>query len=166
MIRINSKFRSANSHKSIFSSILLRNFNLYFIDFLIWKLYKTDEIESISEEIKKLKEKINDLKNLFSQFKFKALNSKEHLFPQSKAKDFDIVDDDLNSIGNLCLISSSQNSSGNNDLPVAKKKSFATDISSLKRLIMFNSFTNEVWGSNEIKKHELEINSLIDFYLK
>lgn len=134
-------------------------FNLYFIDFLLWKLYKTDEV---SDSLKPLKDKIEKLKGQFNNFKFKSLNSKEHLFPQSKASDFGISSENLNGIGNLCLISTSQNSSGNKDLPSAKKKSFGTDNSSLKRLIMFESFENDKWGEEQIERHKQEIEELIN----
>jgi uncharacterized protein with ParB-like and HNH nuclease domain len=137
-------------------------YNLYFIDFLLWKLYK-EEVQGNSETFTEgtLKDKVSKNRDLFNTFKFKSLSSKEHLFPQSKANDFNINNDDLNGIGNLCLISSSQNSSGNKDLPEAKKKSFSNDNSSLKRLIMFESFENDKWETKQIQYHEKEINELI-----
>ncbi len=119
-------------------------------------------MESVGADLKPLKAKIDGLKNLFNTFKFRQLNSREHLFPQSKAEDFKI--DNLNEIGNLCLISTSQNSSGNKDLPIAKRKSFGNDNSSLKRLIMFASFESDKWETPQIKKHEEEIMALIDFF--
>lgn len=137
-------------------------YNLYFIDLLLWKLYKTeDEID----ELTALKNKIENVKKHFSTFKFRQLNSKEHLFPQARAEDFGIGYDDLNDIGNLCLISTSQNSSGNEGLPIAKKKRFENDNSSLKRLIMFESFDeNDNWNSKKMQNHTREINDLIQYY--
>ncbi|AEF82235.1 DUF262 domain-containing protein [Leadbettera azotonutricia] len=143
-------------------------FNLYFIDFLLWKLYIT-EVQSkegnyqYQEPLLELKQKIFKKRSLFNTFKFRQLSSKEHLFPQAKSNDFNVAYDCLNCIGNLCLISSSQNSQGNKDMPIAKKKSFESDNSSLKRLIMFESFEDDKWEQSQIEKHKEEIRNLIDW---
>lgn len=139
-------------------------YNLYFIDFLLWKLYK-EKVQGRDRNLDQdetLEAKIAKNRDLFNSFKFRSVNSKEHLFPQSKAKDFGIPPECLNGIGNLCLISNSQNSSGNKDLPAAKKKSFSNDNTSLKRLIMFESYNKEDnWGMAEIAKHAQEIEDLL-----
>lgn len=140
-------------------------FNLYFIDFLLWKLYK---IEEVNENLKSLKSKIDKLKNEFHNFKFKQLNSKEHLAAQSNPSSASIPLDELNGIGNLCLISTSQNSAGNKENPNDKKKRFIypkPDNSSLKRLIMFESYENDKWETEQINKHKMEIDILIDNYI-
>lgn len=133
-------------------------FNFYFIDFLLWKLYKTEEV---SENLKSLKSKIDNLKGQFNNFKFRQISSREHLFSQEHAKRYAIDEEIYNGIGNLCLISTSQNSAGNKENPSDKKKMFQHDNSSLKRLIMFESFENDKWGEEQIKKHEEEIQKLI-----
>lgn len=132
-------------------------YNLYFIDLLLWKLYKTEDIQ---ENLKSLKNKIDNLKGQFHTFKFKQLNSKEHLFPQASIHQLD--DDVLDGIGNLCLISTSQNSAGNKENPTDKKERFKSDNSSLKRLIMFESFENDKWEIEQIQRHEKEIGTLIN----
>lgn len=134
-------------------------FNLYFIDFLLWKLYKTEEV---NENLKPLKSKIDNLRNQFNNFKFRQISSREHLFSQEHAKRYSIDEEVYNGIGNLCLISTSQNSSGNKENPTDKKKMFQHDNSSLKRLIMFESFENDKWGEEQIKKHQEEIQELIN----
>jgi uncharacterized protein with ParB-like and HNH nuclease domain len=134
-------------------------FNLYFIDFLLWKLYKEENIDT---SLQSLKDKINKHKDLFNTFKFKQISSREHLFSQEHAKRYSIDETIYNGIGNLCLISTSQNSAGNKENPTDKKKMFQNDNSSLKRIIMFESFENE-WKKEQIKKHEEEINLLIDW---
>ena len=135
-------------------------FNLYFIDFLLWKLYKTDEV---SDSLKPLKDKIDKLKRHFVNFKFKSLNSKEHLFSQSQSiLHFGEVKEFINGIGNLCLISTSENSSGNKENPTEKKLRFADKNSSLKRLIMFESYENDKWEEEQINKHKTEIEILIN----
>lgn len=134
-------------------------FNLYFIDFLLWKLYKT---ENVNEKLESLKSKIDNLKNQFYNFKFRQISSREHLFSQEHAKRYSIEEEVYNGIGNLCLISTSQNSAGNKENPTDKKKMFLHDNSSLKRLIMFVAFENDKWEAEQIKKHEVEINELIN----
>lgn len=146
-------------------------FNLYFIDFLLWKFYTEDVKgkESITNDISykysSLKTKIIEQKKLFDSFKFKQLNSKEHLAAQSNPTSINIPKDVLNGIGNLCLISTSQNSAGNKENPNDKKIRFRDDNSSLKRIIMFDSFENNKWETEQIKKHELEIIELINKFL-
>lgn len=149
-----SKFNKENlSYPSI--SI----FNLYFIDFLLWKLYKT---EKVNEKLELLKGKIDNLKSQFYNFKFRQISSREHLFSQEHAKRYSIEEEVFNGIGNLCLISTSQNSAGNKENPTDKKKMFQHDNSSLKRLIMFESFEYDKWEAEQIKKHEVEIIELIN----
>lgn len=136
-------------------------YNLYFIDFLLWKLYKTEEEK---ENLKSLKNKINKLKGQFNNFKFRKISSREHLFSQEHAKRYSIDESVYNGIGNLCLISTSQNSAGNKENPIDKKKMFLQDNSSLKRLIMFESYENDKWETEQISKHNTEIQLLIDDY--
>lgn len=134
-------------------------FNLYFIDFMLWKLYKTEEV---SENLKSLKSKIDNLKSQFNNFKFRQISSREHLFSQEHAKRYSIDEEVYNGIGNLCLISTSQNSAGNKENPTDKKKMFQHDNSSLKRLIMFESYEYDKWETEQINKHKTEIENLIN----
>jgi uncharacterized protein with ParB-like and HNH nuclease domain len=134
-------------------------FNLYFIDFLLWKLYKTEEV---NENLKSLKNKIDKLKGQFNTFKFRQISSREHLFSQEHAKRYSIDEGVYNGIGNLCLISAFQNSAGNKENPTDKKKMFINDNSSLKRLIMFKSYENDKWETEQINKHKTEIEILIN----
>lgn len=137
-------------------------YNLYFIDFQLWKLYKTEEV---NVELKSLKSKIDKLKDQFNNFKFRQISSREHLFSQEHAKRYSIDEEIYNGIGNLCLISTSQNSAGNKENPIDKKKMFLHDNSSLKRLIMFESYENDKWETDQINKHKKEIEILIDNYI-
>lgn len=142
----------------------VRIFDLYFIDFLLWKLYKA---ENVDKNLKPLKDKIDEeLKDSFNKFKFRQLNSREHLLSQEHAKRYSIEENVYNGIGNLCLISTSQNSAGNKENPIDKKKMFKDDNSSLKRLIMFESYQDDKWETEQIKEHEKEIKSLIEYYVK
>lgn len=135
-------------------------FNFYFIEFLLWRKYKV-EIQGITSnnpfDSETLEYKIFEKKNLFNNFKFRQLNSKEHLYPQSYKKI-----KNSNSIGNLCLISTNQNSQGNKESPENKRDRYKDENSSLKRLIMFQSFDSDTWKEGQIQKHEEEIITLLN----
>ena len=143
-------------------------FNLYFIDFLLWRLYaenikgKETYVDDNSDELNNLKKKILKQKVSFNSFKFKQVSSREHLFSQAQAELYSINNDIINGIGNLCLISTSQNSAGNKENPTEKRKRFINDNSSLKRVIMFESYENDKWEADQIIKHKEEIEILID----
>lgn len=156
------KFKE-NSERDLLSYPNIRILDLYFIDFLLWKLYKT---ENVNVNLKSLKTKMEKWKNGFNSFKFKQLNSREHLLSQEHAKRYYIEEKIYNGIGNLCLISTSQNSAGNKENPIDKKEMFKDDNSSLKRLIMFESYQDDKWETEQIKEHEKEIKSLIEYYVK
>ncbi len=145
-------------------------FNLYFIDFLLWKLYaeniqgKESFVDDNSDTLNNLKRKISNQRSLFNSFKFRQISSREHLFSQEHAKRYSIDEEVYNGIGNLCLISTSQNSKGNKENPSDKKKMFLNDNTSLKRLIMFESFENDKWEKDQISNHQSDIESLIKYY--
>lgn len=149
-------------------------FNLYFIDFLLWKLYaehiqgQDNFSDVISDKLNNLKKKISNQKEMFRDFKFKQVNSKEHLFSQSQSYlHFGKVEDFVNGIGNLCLISTFENSSGNKENPTEKKIRFKGKNSSLKRLIMFETYDeNDKWEEDQIIKHKEEIDTLIEFFFE
>jgi hypothetical protein len=141
-------------------------FNLYFIDFLLWKLYKEQvrNLDKIPDDakMKTLKEKIFRQRDLFNFFRFKQVNSREHLYSQELARMYKIKPEVYHGIGNLCLISTTQNSEGNKLNPTDKKQKFKDKKSSLKLRIMFESFEDDKWEPEQIKKHEEEIMELIN----
>lgn len=145
-------------------------FNLYFIDFMLWKLYaeniKGKEAFAVdnSDTLNNLKKKIFNQRKLFNLYKFRQISSREHLFSQEHGKRYSISEEVFNGIGNLCLISTSQNLAGNKENPSDKKKMFQHDNSSLKRLIMFESYENDKWEIDQICKHKQEIEELIKYY--
>jgi len=134
----------------------------YFIEYLLWRLYK--EENDLPQNLYELKKKINNKKKAFNDFKFKYIYSREHLLSQASGALNKIDENILNGIGNLCLISTSQNSEGNKESPADKKTRFKNDISSLKRIIMFESFDN-IWNEENIQNHEKEIRALLTHYV-
>lgn len=152
-------------------------FNLYFIDFLLWKLYDSDVknktiLKSVNDQdpnymLNVLMWKMSEMKEPFNTFKFRQISSREHLLSQEHGKRYKIEEKIYNGIGNLCLISTSQNSAGNKENPIDKRKMFGKDNTSLKRIIMFGSFDkdSDTWGTAQIQDHEKMIEALINFSL-
>jgi len=145
-------------------------FNLYFIDFLLWKLYAEKKkglekyVDDDTDELNGLKKKIDNRKKQFNSFKFTQLSSREHLLSRSQGDLQQVGAEVVNGIGNLCLISASDNSSGNKESPGQKRDRFKGKNSSLKRLIMFEGFEGEKWGKPQIEAHKKEIMDLIKHY--
>lgn len=153
-------------------------FNLYFIDFLLWKLYDSDVknktiLKSVNDQdpnymLNVLMWKMSEMKEPFNTFKFRQISSREHLLSQEHGKRYKIEEKIYNGIGNLCLISTSQNSAGNKENPIDKRKMFVKDNTSLKRIIMFGSFDkdSDTWGTAQIQDHEKMIEALINIEFK
>lgn len=131
--------------KSSFDENLLKygqiknNLVFNYIDYLLWK--------------------INKIK--YSDFEFSSRSSVEHYYPQNPHSG-DIINDEniLNCIGNLCLISHSNNSKLSNNLPIAKKGHYENSKSkdSIKQMEMMKE---NKWYIDEIKKHNHFIINLL-----
>lgn len=86
-------------------------------------------------------------------FKFTFRTSVEHYYPQNPMENIKILNDDiLNCFGNLCLISSSENSRLSNFTPKAKKDFYTKQNNkSIKQEKMMQE--NE-WAEEEISNHQ------------
>ena len=151
----------------------------YYFEYMLWEIYydyvKGEDKVVRPEAISPILTKIDKVKGHFRSFYFKQLPSKEHLLPQSKKSSIDIdkilapdkKDEEqekiLHCFGNLCLISSYENSSANNEHPKYKKESFYNN-TSLKRLMMFETFSGNEWNTQDIKQHQEEMEALLKFY--
>lgn len=96
-------------------------------------------------------------KNQSSDFKFTARNSVEHYYPQNPIGGglSDELAKVIDSFGNLCLITHSQNSSLGNKMPSEKKAGYDVkrySLLSLKQQRMFE-YNAETWGAKEIMEH-------------
>lgn len=151
----------------------------YYFEYMLWEVYYDyvkgeDKIDS-PKAIKCITNRIKEVRDQFNKFYFRQLSSKEHLLPQSKKGSIDIdkmlptdkQDEErekiLHSFGNLCLISSSENSSANKEHPEYKKELFYNN-TSLKRLMMFETFSGNEWNTQEIEIHQEEMKNLLNFY--
>lgn len=128
-----------------------------FIDYILWT--KRDE-----EQFKKV---FSDAKN----FKFRYRQSIEHWYPQNpneKENDLEKLDDDhLHSIGNLCIITQSQNSKFSN-LPPKSKANWKNDFSdqSLKLQWMKHiTDKSETWSEKEIEKMSESITNYVNDFI-
>ena len=154
----------------------------YYLEYILWEIYydyvRGEDKVVRPEVISPILTKIDRVKGSFSSFYFRQLSSKEHLLSQNKIStikvdenlSFDKQEKErekiLHCFGNPCLISSSENSSANKEHPEYKKESFYNN-TSLKRLMMFETFSGTdhmKWNTEEIEEHQKEMNILLDFY--
>ena len=119
-------------------------FLLNFIDYLYWLASKQEK-------------SIVRFANKISDFQFRYYNSVEHHLPKS----YKNTDVDMDSIGNLCLISRHKNSSLNDKGPEEKAK--IEEGLQPKRLIMYRiTRAKQHWGKVEIEEHQKDIEDLLD----
>ncbi len=104
---------------------------------------------------------LDDRHGVIKNFKFTQRGSVEHFYAQQvEVADSKLDDENLHHFGNLCLISSSKNSSIGNRLPSAKSDYFMPEIIKgkidiLKLYLMIQLFEKEGdWREAQIKKHE------------
>ena len=151
----------------------------YYLEYILWEIYydyvRGEDKVVRPEVISLILTKIDRVKGSFSSFYFRQLSSKEHLLSQNKIStikvdenlSFDKQEKErekiLHCFGNLCLISSSENSSANKEHPEYKKELFYNN-TSLKRLMMFETFSGNEWNTQEIKQHQEEMEALLKFY--
>ena len=151
----------------------------YYFEYMLWEVYydyvRGEDKVVRPEAIKSITNRIKEVRDQFNKFYFRQLSSKEHLLPQNKISSIKVDESItlekqeeerakiLHCFGNLCLISSSENSSANKEHPEYKKKSFYNN-TSLKRLMMFETFSGNEWNTQEIKQHQEEMEVLLEFY--
>lgn len=117
----------------------------YYLDYLLWDLYYKKTPHQLQQDI-------DSCKQAFANFRFTQNNSVEHVAPQTPA-DGEAPSLLLDRFGNLCLISSSTNSSLLNRSFAEKRIIFRQHKrkESLKQAIIF---CNEEWEEDQMKAHE------------
>lgn len=111
-----------------------------YLDYLLWLRYREE----------------GDVRN----YDFTFRSSVEHFYPQNPVQGFEkLPEADLNSFGNLCLISHSKNSRLSNLSPVAKRDHYKNgDIDSIKQWLMMKKVDEtKKWFRDEIAEHEKEM---------
>lgn len=106
---------------------------------------------------------------VIKNFKFTQRSSVEHFYAQQIEGERDKLDhENLHRFGNLCLISSSKNSSIGNRLPSAKRDYFMPEIrkgkiDTLKLYLMIQTLEEEkVWKKEQILDHEKKMLDLFE----
>lgn len=96
-------------------------------------------------------------KRKYKDFEFTYRDSVEHFYPQSPIGGESV--DNVNSFGNLCLITSDMNSRLNNLLPSAKRDIWNASKSqpSIKLSKMMEMMETKEWNGNAIKKHKADM---------
>ena len=94
--------------------------------------------------------------DVVEDFKFRYYNSVEHHRPQS----YNNENVNIDSIGNLCLISRRSNSSLN-DKDAREKAKIENKKLQPKRKIMYKITQEDDWGKKQIEKHEEDIKQLL-----
>jgi hypothetical protein len=139
----------------------VQNFIFNRLDYQLWKLL--NNAEHLAEAHKELFAGVNMdyVKKRWPRFSFTFRSSVEHYYPQNPLSSQPIIKSralpmGVDTFGNLCLISHSNNSKLSNYLPTAKKEHYekSTAIESLKQVFMM-SYGN--WGPEHpelIAEHE------------
>lgn len=111
----------------------------------------------------------NSNDKVIKNFKFTQRSSVEHFYAQQIEGELDKLDhENLHRFGNLCLISSSKNSSIGNRLPSAKRDYFMPEIrkgkiDTLKLYLMIQTLEEEkVWKKEQILDHEKKMLDLFE----
>ncbi|MEJ5106650.1 DUF262 domain-containing protein [Chryseobacterium sp. MYb328] len=134
-----SKFQYSFSHNLLKYGQIKNNLVFNYIDYLLWQQNKDS----------------------YKDFAFSFRSSVEHYYPQNPISGEAIDDKEiLNCIGNLCLISHSNNSKLSNYLPQAKKEHYLNSNSkdSIKQMEMMKE---KKWYIEEIKNHNKSIIHLL-----
>ena len=116
----------------------VENFIFNYVDYLLWKVNPSD----------------------YKEFSFAFRSSVEHYYPQNPMEGiFNLTEIEdgklLDSFGNLCLVTNSENSRLSNFTPQAKKEFYLKQQNqSIKQRIMMNFYE---WNETSIKKHQEEM---------
>lgn len=124
----------------------VQNFIFNRLDYLLWRQLKKGKVfDGVNMEY--IKKRVNG-------FSFTFRTSVEHYFPQNPRVSAPLLISDMlpagvDSFGNLCLISRSDNSKLSNYLPTAKKEHYekATTVESLKQVFMMSY---KEWGPDSV----------------
>ena len=133
-------YNENNLSQQLVSGISTSHFLFNFIDYLYWQ---RDQV-------------------MLKDFEFKYWNSVEHHYPQQIAREKNMDDNILNSLGNLCLISKSVNSRLSDRTPKEKVERCESNNMGPKRQIMYATTKNHDWGVEKIKLHHEDIVQLLE----
>lgn len=137
---------SSNKNELFSDGTNTPHFLLNFIDYLYWLAYKKSKLPQYNYSC------------TFTDFSFRNYNSVEHHYPQNPVSLPAIKN--VDSIGNLCLISRHKNSSLSNRIPLEKAQ--IKDELQPKRKIMYYITNNENWDEKKIYNHFKDVENLLN----
>ena len=143
-------------------------FMLNYVDYRLWYEWKKKRTEFFGQYVESQNKDAEKLKAAFHKFVFMHRSSVEHCYPRNPEDDAKKVDerqlDKLNQLGNLCLVSHSENSRLSNLLPEAKRGKVIARLNSgrstqsLSQLIML---MHETWDASAIEIYTDKLKDLI-----
>ncbi len=129
----------------------------YKLDYCLWKKW-----------IEKDNSNFNDWKTEIKGFQFRSNRSIEHIFPQNpEDENTKWKEEDLNSFGNLALISISSNSEYNRNVFKWKQFQFKDKIDKKKgieSLKLVDIYSREIWNEEISKEHETAMLKILSNY--
>lgn len=151
------------NEKTLNAGTAVENFIFNYLDYLLWQNFRTTKSAfDVIGDNERLK---NDSR--IAAFEFTFRSSVEHYYPQNpiEGKDYKISDENLDSFGNLCLISNSKNSRLSNYMPLAKKEHYeqSENLDSIKQRIMM-AYTE--WDEGKLLMDKNGVNEIQDHYKK
>ncbi len=145
-------------------------FMLNYVDYRLWYRWKKERTEFFGQYVESQNKDAEKLKAAFHKFVFMHRSSIEHCYPRNpedpaakKLEDDQL--DKLNQLGNLCLVSHSENSRLSNLLPAAKCEKVIARLNSgrstqsLSQLIML---MHETWDISAIEQYTGKLKDLIE----
>ena len=136
----------------------------YYIDFLMLLEFKLNQNDFKNNYFENNESKFNNFKKIADDFEFASVSSVEHIYSRKNAERDGLNDEFLHCIGNLCLISSSQNTSLGGDGYNDKRKEWENFKRkySLKQALVFCKY--DKWEEDDINNHKEEIINLLEKY--
>ena len=140
-------------------------FMLNYVDYRLWYRWKKERTEFFGQYVESQNKDAEKLKAAFHKFVFMHRSSVEHCYSRNPKYDATKVElDKLNQLGNLCLVSHSENSRLSNLLPDAKRGKVIARLNSgrstqsLSQLIML---MHETWDASAIEIYTDKLKDLI-----
>lgn len=178
-----------NDLKQAYGSPCFGIFTFNFIDYVLWRYREapnssTDNsmrdgpdpnsvplIAAVNQVWQQMGSDANTDLSKFRSFTFRYRNSVEHLFPQDLVRrdaegKLEVDKSHLNMLGNLCLLTRSENSKRSNLNPKDKVGLFNIDDQSLKFRIMAAITKGSGWDNDAISTHTENLGKVISALIK
>lgn len=162
------RLRTLDFHKWLKDGTHTPNFLFNVLDYELWKL----GMEHSSELARKLlgSDAAGVLETCAKDFRFGYRDSVEHFYPQNPLVDQGHLQLDPSigdGLGNLCIMTRSENSRRNNLMPIAKAREFRSTGQSIKFQLMAHlALEKNEWDRTEITDHEEAVVGVLEHALE